>query len=81
MTSVDELFDRFGLSLVPALRDLCEIVREKHRPDGLNIGFNVGPVAGQTIEHVHCHVIPRYEGDVADPTGGIRGVIPDRQSY
>jgi diadenosine tetraphosphate (Ap4A) HIT family hydrolase len=59
LISVDELFDRFEFSLVPALRDLCKIVREKHRPDGLTIGFNAGAAAGQTIKHVHCHVIPR----------------------
>lgn len=50
-------------------------------PDGYNVGFNAGPVAGQTVMHVHIHVIPRYQGDVDDPRGGVRGVIPARQKY
>lgn len=53
----------------------------KHTPAGYNIGINVGAVAGQTIFHVHLHLIPRYHGDVANPRGGVRGVIPDRQNY
>lgn len=51
------------------------------RPDGYNIGFNVGEVAGQTVMHCHVHVIPRYVGDMEDPRGGVRGVIPDKQKY
>jgi superfamily II DNA or RNA helicase/diadenosine tetraphosphate (Ap4A) HIT family hydrolase/HKD family nuclease len=51
------------------------------RPDGYNIGFNSGIAAGQTVPHVHIHVIPRYHGDVTDPTGGIRQVIPGKANY
>lgn len=52
------------------------------QPDGYNVGFNVGcPHSGQTVDHVHAHLIPRYAGDVTDPTGGVRGVIPERQKY
>lgn len=47
--------------------------------EGFNVGANCGPVAGQTIAHAHLHLIPRRKGDVADPTGGVRGVIPDRR--
>ena len=54
---------------------------EKHEPDGYNVGFNVGEVAGQTVMHLHVHVIPRYSGDVDDPCGGVRLVIPDRGNY
>jgi diadenosine tetraphosphate (Ap4A) HIT family hydrolase len=50
-------------------------------PDGYNIGINVDEAAGQTIAHAHLHVIPRYRGDVADPPGGIRCVIPERARY
>jgi len=50
-------------------------------PDGYNLGINVGDVAGQTIFHVHLHLIPRYRGDVTNPRGGVRGVIPSKQSY
>ena len=50
-------------------------------PDGFNIGINVGEAAGQTISHVHIHVIPRYTGDTPKPRGGVRGVIPEKQAY
>lgn len=48
---------------------------EKYSPDGYNIGVNVGKAAGQNRMHVHVHLIPRYEGDVPDPRGGIRCVL------
>lgn len=50
-------------------------------PSGYNIGVNIGRAAGQTIGHVHVHLIPRYEGDMKDPRGGVRGVIPEKQGY
>ena len=50
-------------------------------PDGYNLGINVGETAGQTIFHVHLHLIPRYRGDVAAARGGVRGVIPARRNY
>jgi diadenosine tetraphosphate (Ap4A) HIT family hydrolase len=50
-------------------------------PDGYNVGFNCGAAAGQTVMHAHVHIIPRYAGDMADPRGGVRGVIPGRQRY
>ncbi len=49
--------------------------------DGFNIGWNCGEAAGQTIGHAHCHLIPRRAGDMTDPTGGVRGVIPEMQKY
>lgn len=52
-----------------------------YQPDGYNIGANCGAVAGQTIFHCHVHLIPRYAGDVPNPRGGVRGVIPTKQSY
>lgn len=51
------------------------------RPDGYNIGVNVGAAAGQTVGHVHVHVIPRFKDDVADPRGGVRWVVPSRACY
>ena len=54
---------------------------ERYHPDGYNIGINVNEAAGQSIFHVHMHLIPRYKGDVANPKGGVRGVIPNKQSY
>ena len=50
-------------------------------PDGFNIGINDGPAAGQTVPHLHIHLIPRFTGDVADPRGGIRWVIPAKADY
>ena len=46
-----------------------------------NIGINEGEDAGQTVMHFHCHVIPRRNGDMQNPRGGVRGVIPDKQKY
>ena len=57
------------------------ILDSKNKPQGYNIGFNVGEAAGQTINHVHIHVIPRYTGDMEDPTGGVRHVIPWKGRY
>ncbi len=51
------------------------------RPDGYNIGFNAGEAAGQTVSHLHVHVIPRYSGDMEDPRGGVRHVIPSKGNY
>ena len=48
---------------------------------GFNVGINVGEKAGQTVNHVHIHLIPRYKGDVEDSRGGVRGVIPEKQKY
>jgi len=60
---------------------VIEWLESKHAPDGFNIGMNQGVAAGQTIEHLHIHVIPRYKGDVEDPTGGVRNVIPEKGPY
>jgi diadenosine tetraphosphate (Ap4A) HIT family hydrolase len=55
--------------------------RLDRRPDGYNVGFNAGEAAGQTVMHLHLHVIPRFRGDVDDPTGGIRGAVPHKRIY
>lgn len=68
-------------SLQSFLQDAIKIVRSEYDPDGLNVGINDGDAAGQTISHLHWHIIPRYDGDIADPTGGVRGVIPERRIY
>tara|TARA_X000000950_G_scaffold115078_1_gene144621 strand:- start:1552 stop:1920 length:369 start_codon:yes stop_codon:yes gene_type:complete len=54
---------------------------EKFNPSGFNVGINCGKVSGQTVDHLHIHIIPRYPKDVDDPTGGIRSVIPNKQKY
>jgi len=64
------------------LIDTCkEIIVENFKPDGYNIGMNIGAAAGQTIMHCHCHMIPRYAGDVKRPRGGIRGIVPGKRGY
>jgi len=66
--------------------ELAEWLREKLLSDdpsvvGLNLGMNCGQAAGQTIMHAHIHLIPRRGGDVLDPRGGVRGVIPEKMKY
>jgi diadenosine tetraphosphate (Ap4A) HIT family hydrolase len=56
-------------------------LEKEFKPDGYNVGINIAPVAGQTVQHVHVHLIPRYFGDVSDPRGGVRWVIPSKADY
>lgn len=79
--------DYFDLSFIEQsacvflLNTVKDIVKDKFNPDGFNVGINVGEKGGQTVNHVHIHLIPRYNGDVDDPRGGVRGVIPSKQKY
>jgi diadenosine tetraphosphate (Ap4A) HIT family hydrolase len=57
------------------------IIDGLYKPDGYNIGINNGAAAGQTVMHLHIHLIPRYEGDRADPRGGVRWIIPEKAAY
>jgi diadenosine tetraphosphate (Ap4A) HIT family hydrolase len=63
---------------VDAVRALID---ERYQPHAYNVGYNDGEAAGQTIMHFHVHVIPRYQGDVLDPRGGVRWVLPDKAAY
>lgn len=74
--SKEEQSDMFNLAGI-----VKRIIDEKYHPDGYNVGINVGEAAGQSVFHVHMHIIPRYQGDVPNPRGGVRGVIPGRQNY
>lgn len=56
-------------------------IRSARAVDGVNVGVNSGAAAGQTVDHAHVHLIPRREGDVPDPRGGVRWVIPDKAAY
>lgn len=58
-----------------------QIIEEKYSPDGYNIGINCGDVAGQSILHFHCHLIPRYKGDMKNPKGGIRHCVQGKGYY
>lgn len=68
-----------------ALLDLLGLARkqlqDELRPDGFNIGINDGTAAGQTVMHLHIHLIPRYAGDQPDPRGGVRWIFPDKAAY
>lgn len=63
------------------LNTVKQIIEKRYNPDGFNVGINIYEAAGQTIPHVHIHLIPRYKGDVLEPRGGVRGVIPEKKNY
>jgi diadenosine tetraphosphate (Ap4A) HIT family hydrolase len=75
-TSTEE--KKYLLDLLEKAKDFLE---NRFHPDGFNIGINIGVAAGQSIDHLHIHLIPRYDGDMAEPKGGVRGVIPGKQKY
>ncbi|MBK8670744.1 MAG: HIT domain-containing protein [Saprospiraceae bacterium] len=68
-------------SCIFMLNKVKDIIKNRFEPDGFNIGINIGEKAGQTVNHVHIHLIPRYDGDVENPRGGVRCVIPDKKDY
>jgi diadenosine tetraphosphate (Ap4A) HIT family hydrolase len=61
--------------------EVRRLLVERYHPDGFNIGLNDGKAAGQTVMHAHVHVIPRRHGDVTEPRGGVRWVVPDKAAY
>ncbi len=61
--------------------EVCARLTIERAPAGFNIGINLGEAAGQTVMHLHIHVIPRYAGDMPDPRGGVRHVIPEKAKY
>lgn len=81
ITSWFELSEEEFAPLHDAIRWAREDVAAEFRPDGYNLGVNDGAAAGQTVMHLHVHLIPRYEGDSDDPRGGIRWVRPDKARY
>lgn len=58
-----------------------QVLHAEFNPDGYNVGINDGAAAGQTVPHLHIHLIPRYFGDLPDPRGGVRWVIPGKADY
>jgi diadenosine tetraphosphate (Ap4A) HIT family hydrolase len=75
---VADFFDMTQLeqmAVMELLNRARQLIQARHSPDGYNIGVNVGSAGGQSRMHVHVHLIPRYSGDVADPSGGIRCVL------
>ena len=63
------------------LWELRELLEAEHDTTAFNVGVNAGALAGQTVDHAHVHLIPRYAGDVPDPRGGVRWIVPDRAPY
>ena len=74
-----EMTDTEKLSIIELLDRAKAIIDREFSPDGYNIGANVGEAAGQSRMHVHVHLIPRYRGDVENPSGGIRCVLTTRK--
>jgi diadenosine tetraphosphate (Ap4A) HIT family hydrolase len=68
-------------ALLQLLEKAKEIIDSRYRPSSYNIGINDGPAAGQTVPHLHIHLIPRYEQVDSDPRGGVRWVIPEKADY
>ena len=66
------------LALLSRAKEYLDV---RYHPDGYNIGINCGEAAGQTVFHVHMHLIPRYAGDTGNPRGGVRGVIAEKKDY
>ena len=68
-------------ALLDLLTKAKAILETEYKPDGYNIGINDGPSAGQTVPHLHMHLIPRYKDDQEDPRGGMRWIIPEKAKY
>ena len=76
-----ELTNKEKTALNLVLEETKKVIAQKFRPDGFNIGINIGKHAGQTVPHVHIHLIPRYKNDVENPIGGVRNTIPGKGDY
>ena len=68
-------------AILQAMDEAKEALDREFSPDGYNIGINDGEAAGQTVMHLHVHLIPRYEGDTEDPRGGVRHIFPEKAKY
>lgn len=81
VTSIFDLSDSEQAQLWQLVAQVRAAISEQHAPAGFNIGVNDGEPAGQTVPHAHIHIIPRRLGDVPDPRGGVRWVIPEKAVY
>ena len=69
------------IAIFELIDEAKKIIDKKYKPTGYNIGMNCGVSAGQSVMHIHTHLIPRYDGDAENPRGGVRGVIPSKKDY
>ncbi len=76
-----ELDEQERSELFDLILQVKEIIKVSFKPDGYNIGMNCGETAGQTVMHFHCHIIPRYKGDMDNPMGGIRHCVFGKGYY
>lgn len=81
VTSIFALPEGELAGLWECVADLRRMLEQQFKPDAFNIGVNDGSAAGQTVSHAHIHVIPRYCGDLQDPRGGIRWIMPNKAKY
>ena len=81
VASFFETTDEERLAMLKLLDEVKAALDKELKPDGYNIGINGGAAAGQTVMHLHIHLIPRYAGDRADPRGGVRWIIPEKAAY
>ena len=81
VASFFETTEEERLAMMKLLDEARTLLDREHQPDGYNIGINSGAAAGQTVMHVHMHLIPRYTGDRPDPRGGVRWVLPEKAAY
>jgi len=81
VASFFETTEEERMAMLKLLDEAKVMLDREHKPEGYNIGINNGAAAGQTVMHLHIHLIPRYAGDATDPRGGVRWVIPDRARY
>lgn len=76
-----DLMQEEKLHLPKAIDTAKKLIEKEYKPEGYNIGMNCGEVAGQTVMHFHCHLIPRYKGDMEDPRGGVRHSVVGKGYY
>ncbi|HPZ09100.1 MAG TPA: HIT family protein [Candidatus Eremiobacteraeota bacterium] len=69
------------IALIDLIDEARNLLDKEFNPDGYNIGVNIGIPAGQSVMHLHIHIIPRYIGDTENPRGGVRGVLPRKRNY
>jgi ATP adenylyltransferase len=81
IATIWELADDEYADIFKLVKQIKDLIQKKFEPQGINVGVNCGEAAGQTVFHAHIHIIPRYTGDVPNPRGGVRNIIPGKGDY